>query len=154
MVKQMKGSINGSKLKIAIVVSRFNELVTTRLLEGCIDELIGFGVADKDIKVVWVPGSLEIPAVAKKVSNSRDIDAVICLGTVIRGATPHFDFVSSESVKGIAKIAQESKPPVVMGIITADSFDQALDRAGLKEGNRGRDAARYAIECVNLYKKL
>jgi len=128
--------------------------MTKELVSGCLDTLTRHGAADVDLTVAWVPGAFEIPAVAQKLAKNKNYDAVICLGTVIRGATPHFDYVASEVAKGIAKVSQDSGIPVIFGIITADTIEQAIERAGTKDGNKGRDAALSAIEMVNLLEKV
>ncbi|MDP8298892.1 MAG: 6,7-dimethyl-8-ribityllumazine synthase [Candidatus Tantalella remota] len=156
----MKGSnvIEGHMIakgkKFGIVVSRFNEFVSTKLLEGAVDTLGKHGVVEKDVSVVWVPGSFEIPMLAKKLAGSGKYDGVICLGAIIRGETPHFDLIASEAAKGVAKVAMDSDVPCVFGVITTDNLEQALDRAGTKSGNKGRDAARTAIEMCNLYASI
>lgn len=148
------GHLDGKGQKHALVVSRFNELLTARLLEGAIDCLTRHGVGEKDITVVWVPGSFELPYAAYRIAEAGKHDAVICLGTVIRGDTPHFDFIAAETAKGIAKAALDSRRPVIFGVITADTLDQAIERAGTKAGNKGWDAALSALEMVNLYRQL
>ncbi|MFH1552410.1 MAG: 6,7-dimethyl-8-ribityllumazine synthase [Candidatus Omnitrophota bacterium] len=149
--KVIKGNMLAKDKKFGIVVSRFNEFVSSRLLEGAIDTLVSHGAEEGAISVVWVPGSFEIPMLAKRMSTSGKYDAVICLGTIIRGETPHFDFIAGEAAKGVAKVAMDSDIPCVFGIITTDNLEQALDRAGTKSGNKGREAARTAIEMCNLY---
>lgn len=153
-IKVHSGQLNGKSQKHAIIVSRFNELLTTKLLEGAIDCLSRHGVAEKDIQVFWVPGSFEIPYAAQKAALSKKFDAVVCLGALIRGDTPHFDFIAAEASKGIANISLETKMPVVFGIVTADTLDQAIERAGTKAGNKGWDAALAAIEMIDLYKQI
>jgi len=148
------GSLNGAGQRHALVVSRYNELLTARLLEGALDCLIRHGAAEKDILVSWVPGAFEIPYVAQRLALSKKFDAVVCLGAVIRGDTPHFEYIAAEVSKGIAKIALDSRLPVIFGIITADTLDQAIERAGTKSGNKGWDAALSAIEMVNLYRQI
>lgn len=148
------GQLNGKGQKHALVVSRFNELLTSKLLEGAIDCLKRHGVVEKDISVNWAPGSFEIPYVAQKLVQSNKFDAVICLGALIRGDTPHFDYIAAEATKGIAKIALDSGLPVVYGIITADTLNQAIERAGTKSGNKGWDAALSAIEMIDLYRQI
>lgn len=148
------GQINGKGQKHALVVSRFNELLTSRLLEGALDCLRRHGVADKDIMVNWVPGSFEIPYAAQKLAMLKKFDAVICLGALIRGDTPHFDFIAAEAAKGIAKVSMDTQTPVIFGIITADTLDQAIERAGTKAGNKGWDAALSAIEMIDLYRQI
>lgn len=154
MVKKTEGNLIAKGKSFAIVASRFNDFITKELLSGCIDSLVRHGVADESINVVWVPGAFEIPLVALRLSKQKDVDAVVCLGTVIRGATPHFDYIASEVAKGIAKVSLDSGKPVVFGIITADTIEQAIERAGTKDGNKGKDAALNAIEMVNLLEKL
>ncbi|MEA3267356.1 MAG: 6,7-dimethyl-8-ribityllumazine synthase [Candidatus Fermentibacteria bacterium] len=149
-----EGQLEGEGLKTAIVVSRFNSLITGRLLDGAQDCLIRHGVEEEDIDVFWVPGAWEIPAVAANLAKSRSFDAVICLGTIIRGETPHFEYVASENAKGIAQAGMNSSVPVVYGMITADTVDQAVDRAGTKSGNKGFDAAMTALEMASLYEQI
>lgn len=148
------GQLNGKGQKHAIVVSRFNELLTSKLLEGAIDCLKRHGVVEKDIVINWVPGSFEIPYAAQKLALTKKFDAVICLGALIRGDTPHFDFIAAEATKGIAKLAMDTKMPVIFGIITADNLNQAIERAGTKSGNKGWDAALSAIEMIDLYRQI
>jgi len=136
------------------VVSRFNEFVSSKLLDGAVDTLAQHGVKEEEISSVWVPGSFEIPMTAKKMVKSGKYDAVICLGAIIRGETPHFDFIASEAAKGVAQVAMDGEVPCVFGIITADNLEQALDRAGTKSGNKGREAAKTAIEMSNLYAQI
>src|SRR3989339_885740 len=152
MVKIIEGNLDASKIKVAIVVSRFNELVSKGLLGGAEDCLKRHGAKESNITIVWVPGAFEAPLIAKKLV--KDYDAVICLGAVIRGATPHFEYVASEAAKGVAQVSLESGIPVVFGIITADTIEQAIERAGTKDGNKGKDAAVSAIEMVNLIREL
>jgi len=136
--------------KFAVVVSRFNDFITEKLLSGALDALVRSGAADKDIEVVRVPGAFEIPLVAKKMAKTKRFDAVICLGAVIRGSTPHFDYVSAEVSKGIALVGMESEIPVIFGVITTDTIEQAIERAGSKAGNKGWSAAIDAVEMANL----
>ena len=150
----IEGFLSGEKKKFAIIVSRFNELISNKLLSGALDCLKRHETGDSDITVIWVPGSFEIPLVAKKTAQSAKYDAVICLGAVIRGATPHFDYVAAEVSKGIAHVNLESNVPVIFGIITSDTIEQAIERAGTKAGNRGWDAALTAIEMADLIPKL
>jgi len=152
MVKIIEGNLDASKIKVAIVVSRFNELVSKGLLGGAEDCLKRHGAKESNITIVWVPGAFEAPLIAKKLV--KDYDAVICLGAVIRGATPHFEYVASEAAKGIAKVALDSGTPVIFGILTTDNLEQALERAGAKPGNKGFAAALSAIELANLGKEL
>ncbi|MCF7874274.1 MAG: 6,7-dimethyl-8-ribityllumazine synthase [Candidatus Omnitrophica bacterium] len=152
-MKQLKGKFDGRGKKIAIVVSRFNEVISKRLLEGCMDTLKKCGTDDKNISLYWSPGSFEIPQILSKLQVNK-FDAVITLGAVIRGDTPHFEYISSEVTKGIAKIAQDKKIPIAFGIITADTIEQATERSGTKQGNKGSDAAFSALEMANLYSQL
>jgi 6,7-dimethyl-8-ribityllumazine synthase len=154
MVKEIGGELNAAGKKFAIVVSRFNEFVTTRLKDGAIDCLTRHGAKSDDISVIWVPGTFEIPYVANQLSDPSKYDAVICLGAVIRGQTPHFDYIASESAKGIARIGMEKSYPTIYGIITADTLEQAIERAGAKQGNKGFQTAMTAIEMVNLFGKI
>jgi 6,7-dimethyl-8-ribityllumazine synthase len=149
-----EGSLIGSGLKMGIVVARFNELLSSRLLGGARDALGRHDVAEDAVDVAWVPGSFELPLVAKKMAGSGRYDAVIALGVIIRGATPHFEYVAAEASKGIARAALDSGVPVVFGVVTADSIEQAVERAGTKVGNKGWDAALAAIEMVNLLRAL
>lgn len=153
-MKLIEGKIDATGLKVAIVVSRFNEFITNKLLGGAMDCLKRNNADEANITVAWVPGSFEIPAVAKLLATSNKYDAVICLGAVIRGSTPHFDFVAAEVSKGIAAISLSSKMPVIFGVLTTDTIEQAIERAGAKSGNRGFDAAMSAIEMANLYKQI
>lgn len=154
MPKDIKGALTGKGRKFALVVSRTNEFITNRLLEGAIDTLTRQDVAEKDITVVYVPGSFEIPPVAKKLAESAGVDAVICLGTVIRGSTPHFEYIAAEVAKGVAQTALSAGIPVVFGVLTTDTIEQAIERSGSKSGNKGRDAALAALEMANLYSRL
>lgn len=149
-----EGTLLGKGLKFGVVVSRFNEFITRKLLEGAQDALVRHGVNKDDIDVAWVPGSFEIPLIAKKLAESKRYDAVICLGAVIRGATPHFEYIAAEVSKGIARVNLDSGVPVSFGVITTDSLEQAIERAGTKEGNKGFDAAVDAIEMANLLKSI
>jgi 6,7-dimethyl-8-ribityllumazine synthase len=149
-----EGDLIGSGLKVGLVVSRFNELLSNRLLSGAQDALQRHGVAADDVDTAWVPGAFEIPFVAAKMAKSGRYDAVVALGVVIRGGTPHFEYVASEVSKGVAKAALDSGVPVMFGIITADTIDQAVERAGTKAGNKGWDAANAAIEMANLMKAM
>jgi len=150
MVKVIQAQLTARGKKFGIVCSRFNEFITSKLLEGAVDALIRHGAKDADIEAVWVPGAFEIPMIANKMAKSKKYDAVLCLGTVIRGATPHFDYIASEVAKGVAKVGLDTGIPTIFGIITADNLEQAIERAGTKDGNKGRDAALSAIEMVNL----
>ncbi|MCR5220457.1 MAG: 6,7-dimethyl-8-ribityllumazine synthase [bacterium] len=154
MPKQYEGRLDGSGLRMALVVGRFNSFISERLVDGALDALLRHGVADDDITVARVPGAFEIPLVARKMAESGKFDAVICLGAVIRGSTPHFDYVSAEVSKGIASVGLASGVPVIFGVLTTDSIEQAIERAGTKAGNKGFDAAMSAIEMVNLLKEI
>jgi len=154
MAKVVEGNLIAKGKKFGIVASRFNDFVTKELIAGCTDTLVRHGADEKDLVLTWVPGAFEIPLIAQKLAKSKNYDAVICLGTVIRGATPHFDYIASEVSKGIAKVSQDTGIPVVFGVITADTIDQAVERAGTKDGNKGRDAAISAIEMANLLSQL
>ncbi|AFN75194.1 6,7-dimethyl-8-ribityllumazine synthase [Melioribacter roseus P3M-2] len=154
MVKTTEGLLNAEGKKFAIVVSRFNEMVSKQLLNGALDCLIRHKADESNIQVYWVPGSFEIPLTAQKLAQTKKFDAIICLGAVIRGGTPHFEYVASEVSKGIANVSLNSGLPVIFGIITADSMDQALERAGVKAGNKGWDAALSAIEMTDLFSKI
>jgi 6,7-dimethyl-8-ribityllumazine synthase len=149
-----EGNLIGTGLKVGIVVSRFNELLSGRLLSGARDALGRHDVADDDVDVAWVPGAFEIPLVSKQMADSGRYDAVIALGVIIRGGTPHFDYVASEVSKGVAKASLDSGVPVMFGVITADTIEQAVERAGTKAGNKGWDAAMGAIEMANLRKTI
>lgn len=149
-----EGHLIGTGLKVAVVVSRFNELLSTRLLSGAQDGFVRHGVEATDIDVAWVPGAFEIPLVARKLAESGRYDAVVALGVVIRGGTPHFEYVASEVSKGIAKVSLDTGVPVMFGVITADTIEQAVERAGTKAGNKGWEAAMGAIEMANLVKGL
>jgi 6,7-dimethyl-8-ribityllumazine synthase len=154
MVKSIEGKLKAEGLRFAIVASRFNDFISRRLIDGATDALLRHGADEKNIEIVRVPGSFEIPLVAKKVAGSKKYDAVICLGTVIRGATPHFEYISAEVAKGIAQVTLESEIPVAFGILTTDNIEQAIERAGTKSGNKGWDAALSAIEMANLLREL
>ncbi|MDD2335967.1 MAG: 6,7-dimethyl-8-ribityllumazine synthase [Geobacteraceae bacterium] len=154
MPTYIEGKLDASGLSIGILVSRFNSFISERLLEGALDGLLRHGIADEKIVVARVPGAFEIPLAAKKMAESGKFDAVICLGAVIRGATPHFDYVASEVSKGVAHVSLDSGIPVVFGVLTTDSIEQAIERAGTKAGNKGFDSAVTAIETVNLLKGL
>lgn len=154
MIQTFQGKLDGKDLKFSIVVSRFNSFITEKLLDGAIDCLVRHNVKQEDIKVYWVPGAFEIPTVAKKLALSKISDAVICLGCVIRGETPHFDYVAAEVSKGIAQASLETGLPIVFGVLTTDTIEQAIERAGTKSGNKGFDAAMTAIEMVNLFRLI
>jgi 6,7-dimethyl-8-ribityllumazine synthase len=154
MGKLFEGALLGKGLKFGVVVSRFNEFITKKLLDGAQDALHRHGVNQADIDIAWVPGSFEIPLVAKKLAQTNKYDAIICLGAVIRGATPHFEYIAAEVAKGIARVGLETGLPVTFGVITADTLEQAIERAGTKAGNKGFDTAIDAIEMANLLKDL
>ena len=155
-MRTIEGKLDAKGLRFGIVISRFNEFISGKLLSGCLDGLNRHGADEKHIDVVWAPGAFELPLLAKKLATAKEnrYDAVICLGTVIRGATPHFDFVASEVSKGIANVGLETGKPVIYGVLTTDSIEQAIERAGTKSGNKGFDAALAAIEMANLMKAL
>ncbi len=154
MNKHFEGVLLGKGLKFGLVVSRFNEFITKKLLDGAQDALLRHGVDQEDIEIAWVPGSFEIPLIAKKLAQTKRYDAVICLGAVVRGGTPHFEYIAAEVSKGIAKVGLETGLPVIYGVITADTLEQAIERAGTKMGNKGFDAAVTAIEMANLLKSI
>ena len=154
MPKVTEGKLNAQGLKFALVVSRSNDFICEHLLSGALDVLIRNGAADGDIEVFKVPGAFEIPQVARKAAQSKKFDAVICLGAVIRGATPHFEYIASEVSKGVAMIGLEGDVPVAFGVLTTDNLEQAIERAGTKSGNKGWDAALSAIEMANLYREM
>ena len=154
MGKLYEGMLLGNGLKFGLVISRFNEFITKKLLDGAQDALIRHGVNQEDIDIAWVPGSFEIPLVAKKLAQTKRYDAVICLGAVIRGETPHFEYIAAEVTKGIAKVGLEAGLPITYGIITADTLEQAIERAGTKMGNKGFAAGESAIEMANLVKNI
>ncbi|MBM7647852.1 6,7-dimethyl-8-ribityllumazine synthase [Bacillus ectoiniformans] len=154
MSKTFEGNLIGTGLKVGIVVARFNEFITGKLLSGAEDALVRHGVSKEDIATAWVPGAFEIPLIAKKMAESGKYDAVITLGTVIRGSTAHFEYVSNEATKGVSKAAMDSGVPVIFGVLTTDTIEQAIERAGTKAGNKGWEAAATAIEMANLVKNL
>lgn len=153
-MKTFEGSLVAEGIRIGIVVGRFNEFIVSKLLGGALDGLKRHGVEKENIHVAYVPGAFEIPLIAKKMANSNKYDGVICLGAVIKGSTPHFDYVCAEASKGIATVGLNSEKPVVFGILTTDTIEQAIERAGTKAGNKGYDAAVVAIEMVNLIKDM
>jgi 6,7-dimethyl-8-ribityllumazine synthase len=153
-MKVIEGELQAKGLRFGVIVSRFNDFITSKLLDGALDALRRHGADEKDIEVVKVPGSFEIPLVAKKMAAKGNCSAIICLGTVIRGATPHFEYVSAEVSKGIASASMETGVPIAFGIITSDTIEQAVERAGTKSGNKGWDAAITAIEMAQVMKKL
>jgi 6,7-dimethyl-8-ribityllumazine synthase len=150
----VQGALRAEGLRFALVVSRFNDFVTNRLLAGALDALERLGAEEKNVVVYKVPGSFELPLMAKRLATSGRWDAIICLGTIIRGETPHFEYVAAEAAKGIATVALETGVPIVFGVITADTLEQAMDRAGAKSGNKGFEAAMTAVELANLYREL
>jgi len=152
--KIIQGDLIAIDLKFGIVVSRFNEFISKKLLEGAVDCLVRHGASKDNISIVWVPGSFEIPLVAKKIAGSKKYNAVICLGAIIRGGTKHFDFIASEAAKGIALAGMETDVPVIFGVITTENIEQAIERAGTKAGNKGFSAAESAIEMANLFKAI
>lgn len=154
MVKTIEGQLIAKGKKFAIVISRFNDFISKRLLEGALDTLLRHGAKESEVEAVWVPGAFEIPLAANKLARSKKFDAVICLGTVIKGSTPHFEYVSGEAAKGVAKVSMDSGIPVIFGVITAENLEQAIERAGTKDGNKGRDAAMSAIEMANLLESI
>jgi 6,7-dimethyl-8-ribityllumazine synthase len=154
MANIIEGKLNAKGKKFGIVISRFNELISSQLLSGAKDCLVRHDCKEEDITVAWVPGSYEIPLAAKRMAKSKKYASVICLGAVIRGGTPHFDYIAAEVSKGVAQVGLEENLPVIFGILTTDSIEQALERAGTKSGNKGWDAALSAIEMVNLFGKL
>lgn len=154
MPKKVEGKIVAKGMKFGIVASRFNDFICSRLIDGALDALNRAGAEEKDIAVYKVPGAFELPLVAKKLAKSGRFDAIICLGAIIRGATPHFEYISAEVSKGVASVALETEVPVAFGVLTTDTIEQAIERAGTKSGNKGYDAAMSAIEMVDLFKKI
>jgi 6,7-dimethyl-8-ribityllumazine synthase len=150
----IEGNLDATGLKFGIVIARFNEFISGKLLAGCLDGLKRHGAAEENLEIAWSPGSFEIPLLAKKMADTRKYDAIICLGAVIRGATPHFDYVSAEVSKGVAHVGLESGVPVIFGVLTTDNIEQAIERAGTKSGNKGFDAAMAAIEMANVLKNI
>jgi 6,7-dimethyl-8-ribityllumazine synthase len=153
-MKTIEGKLDAKGLKFGIVIARFNEFISGKLLSGCLDGLKRHGADEKNLDVIWSPGAFEIPLLAKKMATSKKYDAVICLGAVIRGATPHFDYVAAEVSKGVAHVGLETGFPVIFGVLTTDNLEQAIERAGTKGGNKGFDAALAAIEMANLMKEI
>lgn len=153
-IRVLEGKVIGSEAKIGIVAARFNELIVSKLLSGAVDGLVRHGIEEESITLAWVPGAFEIPLVAEKMAASGKYDAVICLGAVIRGATSHYDYVCSEVSKGIAQVSLAQKIPVMFGVLTTDTIQQAVERAGTKAGNKGYDCALSAIEMINLLRAL
>ncbi|WP_085993197.1 6,7-dimethyl-8-ribityllumazine synthase [Oceanobacillus senegalensis] len=154
MVNTMNGNVVGTDLRIGIVVARFNEFITNKLLDGAIDSLKRHGVNEENIDVAWIPGAFEIPLIAGKMADNSKYDAVITLGTVIRGSTPHFDYVCNEAAKGVANASVKSGKPVIFGVLTTETIEQAIERAGTKAGNKGSEAAVTAIEMANIIKLM
>ena len=154
MVQIFEGAHQGQNLKVAIVVARFNEFITERLLQGALNTLRRHGVQEENVQVAWVPGAFEIPLAAQKFAESGKVQAVICLGAVIRGATPHFDYVCSQTAAGLARLQLDTGVPIVFGVLTTDTIEQAVERAGTKAGNKGEDAAMAAMEMANLIQAL
>jgi 6,7-dimethyl-8-ribityllumazine synthase len=154
MPQFLEGDLRGEGRRFAIVVGRFNSFITTRLLDGALDGLRRHGVADADITVVHVPGAYELPFVAERLASSKKYHAVVCLGAVIRGATPHFDYVCAEAARGVARVGQQTGVPAVFGVLTTDTVEQAMERAGVKSGNKGFDAALTALEMASLLENL
>lgn len=154
MSKQYEGMLLGKGLKFGVVISRFNEFFSRKLLDGAMDALLRHDVSDDDIEVAWTPGSFEIPLIAQKMAQTKKYDAIICLGAVIRGSTPHFDYIAAEVTKGIANINLNTGVPIIFGVITTDTLEQAIERSGSKVGNKGKDAAVSAIEMANLVKSI
>jgi 6,7-dimethyl-8-ribityllumazine synthase len=150
MATVLEGNLDAKGMRVALVAARFNDFIVGKLVEGARDALARHGAADKDIVTVWVPGSFEIPSVARRLAGANKFDAIVCLGCVIRGGTDHYQFVAAEAIKGIGAVAADSPIPVIMGVLTTDSIEQAIERAGTKMGNKGADAAIAAIEMVNL----
>ncbi len=153
-MKTIEGKLDAKGLKFAIVITRFNEFISGKLLTGCLDGLVRHGAKEADIETVWAPGAFEMPLLAKTLATSAKYDAIICLGAVIRGATPHFDYVAAEVSKGIAQAGLESGVPVIFGVLTTENIEQAIERAGTKSGNKGFDASLAAIEMANLMKLI
>ena len=153
-MKTLEGVYDGKGLKIAIVASRFNEFITSKLIGGARDGLLRHGTADDDITLAWVPGAFEIPSATKRLAETGEFDAVICLGAVIRGATSHYDYVCAEVSKGIAQIALATGVPVIFGVLTTENIEQAIERAGTKSGNKGFECAEDAIDMANLFRKI
>jgi len=154
MPKVFEGKLSAAGLRVAVIVSRFNDFISSRLVDGAMDALVRHGADENDVALMKVPGAFEIPLVAKKAAQSGKYDAIVCLGAVIRGSTPHFDYVAAEVSKGIAAVALESNIPVTFGVLTTDNLEQAIERAGSKAGNKGYEAAVAAMEMANLFREL
>ncbi len=153
-MRVLEGNVVANKITVGIVAARFNEFIVSKLVGGAQDALLRHGVSDEDITLAWVPGAFEIPLAAQKMAESGKYDAIICLGTVIKGATSHYDYVCAEVSKGIAAVGLKTEIPVIFGVVTTDNIEQAIERAGTKAGNKGYDAACTAIEMVNLFRKI
>ncbi len=149
-----EGLLNGAGKRFAIVAGRFNDMITRKLIEGAMDCLLRHNVDEDSITIVWVPGAFEIPLIAQKLAQSKNFDAIICLGAVIRGGTPHFEYIAAETTKGIASVSLQQNLPVILGVLTTDTIEQAIERAGTKAGNKGWEAALSAIEMADLFSKL
>ena len=154
MTEIFEGKISGEGFRFAVIVSRFNDFISSKLVEGAMDALLRHGANEKQVSLIKVPGAFEIPLAAKRLAEGGQYDAIICLGAVMRGATPHFEYIAAEVSKGIASVALESRIPVTFGVLTTDSLEQAIERAGSKSGNKGWDAAMAAMEMVNLFKEI
>lgn len=154
MTLKIEGQLDAKGLKVAIIVGRFNSFIGQKLVDGAVDCLLRHQASDDDITVVWTPGAFEIPAILKRLVTSKKYDAIVCTGAIIRGGTPHFDFVAAEATKGIANVSMQADIPISMGILTTDSIEQAIERAGTKAGNKGFDAALAVIEMASLYRQL
>jgi len=153
-MKKIEGNLISQGIKVALVAARFNDFITSRLVDGAVDSYVRHGGDENELSIAWVPGAFEIPIIAKKLVESGKYDAVVCLGAVIRGATPHFDMVANEATKGIATVGLQLGVPVIFGVLTTDSIEQAIDRAGTKSGNKGAEAMTTAVEMVNLIKNI
>ena len=153
-MRKLEGKFNGTGLRVGMVAGRFNEFITSKLIEGAVDGLVRNEVNEKEIEIAWVPGAFEIPLIAKKMAKSKKYDVIITLGAVIKGSTPHFDYVCAEVSKGVAHVALDSEIPVIFGVLTTNSIEEAIERAGTKAGNKGFEAALSAIEMVNLIKQI
>ena len=154
MGQTIEGKLIGENMKVAIVAARFNEFITGKLISGAMDALVRHGVPEENVDLIWVPGAFEIPLLAKMAAKKKEYDAVICLGAVIRGSTPHFDYVCSEVSKGVAQVSMQEEKPVIFGVVTTDSIEQAIERAGTKSGNKGFEAGMAAIEMIQVLRAL
>jgi len=154
MPKVIEGNLVASGVRVGIIVSRFNEFITSKLLGACVDTFIRHGLEDEELELIWVPGAYEIPFIARKAATSGRYDVIVCLGAVIRGSTAHFDYVAGEAAKGIAAVSADTGVPVIFGVLTTDTIEQAIERAGTKAGNKGGEAAVCAIEMVNLLRAM